>query len=267
MIPTEEWLQQAKRLPVGQSRRVQHRFEGRQNMVVRNNPEGWSCYCHACGTGGFVPKEYVKILPEEPSTVYQMLPPDLVALDKTDTYTQERVLRYLATKGIDNVHLQDAIVMFSPKSQRVLFGMDSQSGVSTAWIGRSIVGAQPKWVHYSSPTAGYPDFMYSKRSSVTHTAVVCEDLLSTLKVGWACPDTLPLCSLGTRLSNTLIQFLLRQNIPVVVFYDGDRAGEQGAAKAVRRLTGLGLVARAVTVLGHDPKDLTAEQIQAVVAAT
>ena len=40
MIPIEEWLQDAQALPVGRSERVYHGAEHRQNMLVKNKPEG-----------------------------------------------------------------------------------------------------------------------------------------------------------------------------------------------------------------------------------
>ena len=40
MIPMEEWLPDAQALPVGRSERVYHGAEHRQNMLVKNKPEG-----------------------------------------------------------------------------------------------------------------------------------------------------------------------------------------------------------------------------------
>lgn len=67
MIPREEWLQDAQALPVGRSERVYHGAERRQNMLVKNKPDGWACWCFSCQDGGFVPKEHVRLQePDEP---------------------------------------------------------------------------------------------------------------------------------------------------------------------------------------------------------
>ena len=52
-----EWLDEAKKVPVGQHRRVYHGAERRTSLVVWNNEDSWSAYCHACGTGGKVWKK------------------------------------------------------------------------------------------------------------------------------------------------------------------------------------------------------------------
>lgn len=257
-IPTEEWLSLAKRLPVGQSARVQHRFESRQNMVVRNKPEGWSAYCHACGEGGFVPKEFVKIQAEEPQEYRQMLPPDLVHLDAADAYAQQQVYAFLASKNMDMLHMQQAVCMYSSRAKRLVLGLTGDTGA--AYLGRSIVGAQPKWVQYSTPVAGFPTYVKAGEGS---KVVITEDIFSALKVQWACPDVQAVCSLGTKLSDALVMYLMTRGDPAVIFYDGDKAGVSGAEKGKRRLCGLGLAATAVTVHGFDPKDLTAQQIREV----
>jgi len=257
-LPHEEWLHEAKRLPVGQSLRVRHRFESRENMVVRNNPDGWSSYCHACHEGGFVPKDFVKLLPDEPQQQQQLLPADLVHLSAADEYAQLLVYRFLASKSMDMLHMQQAVCMYSPKSKRLVLGLTGDS--TAAYLGRSIVNAQPKWVQYSTPISGYPSFIKVGEGS---RVVVTEDVFSALKVHWACPDVHTVCSLGTKLSDSLVVYLMSRGDPVTVFYDGDRAGIDGAQKGRRRLNGLGMEATAITVRGKDPKDLTAQHIREV----
>lgn len=261
-IPAEEWLHLAKRLPVGRSERVQHRFESRQNMVVRNKPEGWASYCHACGEGGFVPKDYVKVAPEEPKTIRQALPTDLQKLEQAPGTEQAKVYRFLASKGIDRVHLQEAVCLYSTKAQRLVLGLRSPAGA--AYLGRSVAGVQPKWVQYSDPIAGYPAYIVIGEGS---RVVITEDVLSALKVRWACPDVQAVCSLGTKLSDSLVLYLVRRGVPVTLFYDGDPAGVSGAERGKRRLRGLGQAAEAATVHAKDPKDLHAQEIREVLNGT
>jgi hypothetical protein len=263
-IPYAEWLHMAKRLPVGQSRRVKHRFERRENMVVRNLPEGWSCYCHACGEGGFKPKEFVKITEQaEPEQYHQFIPNDLVPLEDLDRFRQSRVYGFLAQKGMDSVYFNGVLVRYSPSKDRVVLRLSGPDGY--AWLGRAVGGQQPKWVAYSTPTTGYAEYCTSIKRPPPHPEdpvpyVVVEDPFSMLKVSWACPHVLVTCSLGTRLHPRLLRSLLGW-ADVRVWYDGDKAGEQGADKAVRRLQGLGVQAKALTVPGKDPKDMMIKEIR------
>lgn len=264
-IAHEEWLHMAKRLPVGQSRRVKHRFERRENMVVRNLPEGWSCYCHACGEGGFKPKEFVKITEQaEPERYRQFIPDDLVPLEDLDRFRQSRVYGFLAHKGMDSVYLNEVLVRYSPSKDRVVLRLRGPDG--DAWLGRAVGAQQPKWVAYSTPTAGYAEFVRVPRLTEAKGVVITEDVFSMLKVAWSCPDYAVWCSLGTRPETTMIRWLLQvpNNQPKIFWYDGDKAGEQGADKAVRRLQGLGVQAKALTVPGKDPKDMMINEIRELV---
>lgn len=262
-IPYAEWLHMAKRLPVGQSRRVKHRFERRENMVVRNLPEGWSCYCHACGEGGFKHKEFVKITEQaEPERYWQFIPDDLVPLEDLDRFRQSRVYGFLAQKGMDSVYFNGVLVRYSPSKDRVVLRLRGPDG--DAWLGRAVGGQQPKWVAYSTPTAGYADFAWVHDRIRDGAWVVVEDPFSLIKLQWCIPKLNAVCSLGTRPADGLMRLLLNQQatkLPVLFWYDGDKAGEQGADKAVRRLRGLGIPAKALTVPGKDPKDMTINEIR------
>lgn len=261
MIPTEEWLAQAKRLPVGQARRIQHRFEHRQNMVVRNVQEGWACYCHACGEGGFVPKEFVKVQPQENEPHQQLIPADILPLEQLEQGQRWRVHSFLAQKGMDSVHFGGAVLRYSPSKDRLLVGLRGPDG--DAWLGRAVGNQQPKWVAYSTPTVGYPEYAWPGVWGAG-PVVITEDPLSAIKVHWAMPGRSVLTSLGTKLPNKLVTALLERGDDVLIWYDGDHAGRAGAEKGAKRLRGLGLNVQWCTVADKDPKDLTAEQIREVV---
>ena len=65
MLHPDEWLREAKRLPIGRAARVYHGAEHRPNLVVKNLPDRYTCYCHRCHEGGVVLKEFVKV--EQPT--------------------------------------------------------------------------------------------------------------------------------------------------------------------------------------------------------
>ena len=68
----EEWLDQAKRCPLGQARRVYHGAETTPALVVFNKQDAWSAYCHRCHSTGFKAKELVRIVQPQ-STKQQKL--------------------------------------------------------------------------------------------------------------------------------------------------------------------------------------------------
>lgn len=94
------------------------------------------------------------------------------------------------------------------------------------------------------------------------TFVVVEDYLSALKVAHAAPHALPVASLGTRLSSSLVELILDSGGPVLIMYDGDQAGARGSSAGARRLRGLGVpVLEVRPPAGLDPKDLPIQGIR------
>ena len=91
--------------------------------------------------------------------------------------------------------------------------------------------------------------------------VLTEDLLSAYKVRRAVPEYTAVACLGTRLSTKLLERMLGSFF-VIIFFDGDAAGDKGATAVAKRLRGLGLNCKAVRPPdGLDPKDLPINQIR------
>src|SRR5699024_8603718 len=61
-VQYDDWLDEAKRLPVGAVTRVQHKRDGsrRPNLVIGHEPDKYWAYCHACKEGGVHTKEHVR---------------------------------------------------------------------------------------------------------------------------------------------------------------------------------------------------------------
>lgn len=289
-LPYEEWLPLAQALPVGQTCRRWHRTEGRPNLLVSNKPEGWSSWCFACNAGGFKPKEFVRVQPQaEPDRPRQGFPPDYIDIDECEPRVQYRIAVFLARKGLDlHHHLAGIHVGYSAAQDRlVLECWGQRPGVH--WLGRALGDRQPKWITYSTVVSGYAEYAmpnpYSPECTVpsvrrylgphidqwlgrpetpatSRSFVVVEDYLSALKVAHAAPHALPVASLGTRLSNSLVELILDSGGPVCIMYDGDQAGARGSSAGARRLRGLGVPVREVRPpAGLDPKDLTIQGIQ------
>lgn len=249
----------AQALPVGRSQRVRHGAESNSAMVVRNKPEGWSCYCHRCKAGGFVPKEFVQYAPEAVQEDWvQKLPSDLRELTLRDW---EKLGPALARKGLDPVMLRRVSLQWSDSAERLVIGMPSGKGYG--YIGRSFQShVSPKVVCYSTG-AGYPAYLNLPEPRTGGVVVITEDALSAIKVDWATRSEVSVfTSLGTRMAQALVlQVLSLQPTEVVVFYDGDKAGYKGADDSLKRLRGLGIPCRSESVPDKDPKDLTAAEIR------
>lgn len=251
-IPDEEWLAQAKRLPVHGKTRVRHRREGRPNLVIGHDADRWWCYCQACKAGAVVQKEHVLITgrkaPE--GSTWLDLPADRLPLLSMDSFAQGAVLGLLAQKNMDAMYLPD--LWFSDERKRLL--LDTGQG----WLGRDTTGgSHQKWLTYSgTPYLGAPEGR--------DRAIVVEDPFSYYKVRWALRHETQhavYCALGTAVKAALA-LQLRLHHRVTMFMDGDAAGYRGAEAGASKMRGLGVqaVARCAPP-GLDPKDLTVQQIK------
>ena len=256
MIPTDEWLAEAQRLPVGGQRRVRHNEEHGKAMVVYNDIDRWSCYCHRCGEGGSVQKEHVLLGTAEAQPSVMPWPQD--ATPATASSWWQGAYAMLLSKGIDaSRDLAGLPLYITERDRRLLIP------TSLGWVGRALANQQPKWVSYgcAPPVYGLHPHDNPAPGAVW---VLTEDLLSAYKVRRAVPEYTAVACLGTRLSTKLLERMLG-SIFCVIAFDGDAAGRSGAAKVARRLRGLGLSCRiADTPEGFDPKDLWIRDIRKLI---
>lgn len=257
-LPDSEWLHLAKKLAVGGTSRHFHRREKRPNLVVGNSAGKWWAYCQSCKAGGVVEKDHVKITggkaPE--SSSHLDLPRDMVPILELDEFSRDSVLRLLALKNMDQLYLPP--LYFSEQRKRML--LDTGQG----WLGRDTTGDSPqKWLTYDETlwlgSVGHAD----------GTAVVVEDPFSYYKVKWALRDVPQFsvsCALGT-VVRPAHRLALLPCTSVILFFDGDRAGDAGARREAKAIRGLGVraVARCAPE-GFDPKDLTIDNIRSFIHA-
>lgn len=248
----EEWLHLAKSIPIGSNERFAHRGDRtmRPNLLIRNEPDKWSAWCMSCKVGGTVAKTHVRMDTPAPAKSADLsLPRDMTKIISLDGATQFAVASFLARKNMDLLLLPPA--WYSPERKRIL--LDTGQG----WLGRDVTEkSDQKWLTYNRTQylgAAHPG-----------TIVVVEDPFSYYKVLWALQD-LPeygvVCALGTQVKDSLALKLLHSHM-ILVMFDGDGPGRDGAAKAVVQMRGLGVKSAALTApLGKDPKDMTALQIR------
>lgn len=250
---TDEWLRQAKALPVGMSKRVYHGAERRTNLVVKNHPAYWSAYCQHCKTGGRVNKEYVSAAP----VVVSVLSKDPGALRPLTLYTPDPAIPYdKVGVFLHKKHMcLDYFVHLNPhwaaKDNRIVFITPQQM------VGRDITEKSPaKWHKYS----GYCSYIPAKNSPLAgQNIILTEDLLSATKAQFFAPDGwLVVAMMGTTMYADLLAQLIQAK-HIIVMLDGDEAGQDGTVNVVRKLKLLGLSCSSYKLAAtDDPKDMTGQ---------
>ena len=255
-----EWLNDAKKVPVGQSRRVYHGAEKRPNLQVYNNSDSWSAWCYACGEGGKVRKEVLERVVEAPPEFRKYLSSsDCCTLDELAQQHPDkfkRLVLLLHRKHMSTALLKPYKPLYNLTDDRLVLGWYG------SYIGRDCTEKHhAKWFKYHN--AGVPmDYVYlqgEKTGSTQEPVILTEDLFSAIKVrhytGYS-----TLCCLGTHISDAIITFLTKTQYPPyypVLAFDGDTAGDKAKRTASKRLSIRGVQFAAVRVPDdHDPKDLT-----------
>lgn len=252
-IHSSEWLDQAKKVPVGQKRRVYHGAEMTPAMDVWNNEDSWSCYCHRCHAGGKVYKQFLqRVNPEQPVYRKYLNTKDLITIDElysTDKLKYKRLMKLLHDKGMSMITIAALKPMYNKVDDRLVFRF---KGVD---IGRDCTGLHgAKWlVYHSDNPSGYV-YLQGKNPYCTREPVIlCEDLFSAQKVryytGWS-----SLFLMGTNFKDETAHFLMSR-LPVIAT-DGDAAG-WAARKVIRtRCEMFNIPVQSVGVpVGLDPKDM------------
>lgn len=247
-LPDSEWLDRAKRLPVGMRMRVQHRNERRHNLTIGNERDRWWAYCQACKDGGRIEKEHVLLGPAladmpEPS---RDPPTDRVRVVGSDY--EAAVGRFLASKGMMFPYLPELWV--SPSERRVMLFDGAH------WHGRDITErSHAKWMHWNSKFSGI----------AAPITVLTEDLFSMYKVRFAlrefAPSVAVCCTLGAIAGHAAV-LALKSCDTLVWAYDGDHAGDAGFKQAQQRMRPfVRRQVRARPPEGKDPKDMDSQAIR------
>lgn len=266
-----EWLDLCKRVPVGQSRRVRHGAEGRPNMVLYNNPDSWSVWCHSCHEGGFVRKEYLEPVDTSVPVYRKYLDTkQLVLLQAMDKAKYKDLVLMLHSKGMSTELIKRHNCFYSPVDERLVFrfkGLD---------IGRDCTGRSPaKWLHYDRDDRAEFVYLQGKTVGSTEPVILVEDLFSAIKINYYTGYS-ALCCLGTRISDEIIRFISsvaytgtqQGNVQqgavtrlAVAAFDGDSAGRSAERSLINRLSLRGMGYRTVRIPdGLDPKDLNHTQL-------
>lgn len=250
-VTREDYLHIAQGLAVGMNTRVAHPGDrtNRANLIVYNDPDKWSAYCQSCKVGHSVLKTHVRVTDEPKESRLPEVPTDMVKLEDLPAWQQHGISHFLARKGMDRMYLGPCY--YSPSRERLIIATEQ------GYSGRDLTDkSQQKWMIYSKTHyMGWP--------SLLRTNIIVEDLFSMWKVDYVlrhtelARDATVVCSLGTGIGPGLMTQLMGATEGVVFFYDGDKAGQDGARSQSKRLRALGLVVtNSCAPFGLDPKDMS-----------
>lgn len=249
----DEWLKQAKSLPIGRSKRTYHGAEKRPNLVVHNHEDRWSCYCHRCHEGGVVMKEFVKVGTVSTKLVAEspnLIPDDARAIASVSHTDLSKIVCFLHDKHMHLDMLQAYKLHYSKVRDRLLFYCPDQ--VVGRYLGSH---STAKWMTYNSTRS------YVRTSTVPiegNVVVLCEDVLSAIKAARYLPTCCVVALMGTTIQNDLLKDLLSAE-QVLLLLDNDKAGRDGSVLAIRAFRLLNILYSVMWCTEEcDPKDMPSD---------
>ncbi|ARW58991.1 DNA primase [Pectobacterium phage vB_PatP_CB5] len=258
MIPKEDWLHIAKRLAIGQKRRVTHGCGRTAALDVYNNDDSWSAYCFRCKESGRVLKEHqsIRVVKEDTSRIGPV-PATAFHISQATQYEQRRIWELLVQKGCPPGIIPEEVLWFSRSSNRILLrqGLLAQ--------GRALSPQQqPKWLMYGD-WWNQPRIWWTRYRGAGPMVLV-EDVLSSYKVAKAIELYAPESSvsvaavLGTVVTSASLRLVAGRD--VLCMFDGDSAGAVGSRELQQRLAVFGGSFVDVRPEQGDPKDMSLEEI-------
>lgn len=240
------WLSLAQNLPLGRTSRCDcpECGEGTNTnaAILNHTVRGYSLFCHACGYNPFQDKgvqtlqelQRLKELNEQAERYtdkHVRVPSDFTK----DIPLAGRLWLYSA--GISPTIWNEYSIGYSESLQRVILPVYGSNGELIWYQGRAVhEGQRPK---YLNPTVPKDGRMFIHRSDVsisdTTTVIVCEDILSAIRVGKASSSLetdgnkyLGVSLLGTKLTTESINELGNAK-RVISWFDADNAGTKARA--------------------------------------
>ena len=249
----KDWIKIAKSLPINEKTRV--RCCGKNvDAIISNDQKGFSFYCFRCGTrlyehcGSRRIDELRKLRELNAQPVPVEIPKDFTP----DIPVQHACWLYRA--GISKAVYMEKGIGWSDSLQRIVIPLYSDSGELLYFQCRAVHKGQiPK---YKNPPVNKSRLLYLvKHSQQFKRIVVCEDILSAIRVG----KHIDACSImGTSTSDAQALQLSKYK-RVTYWLDPDEAGERGTKKGIRKMK---LVTQADSISSSvDPKLLSDREIR------
>jgi DNA primase len=237
-LDPDDYLEQAKALPMGGDRRIPHWCGEGDVIKVSHTNKGYSAYCFRCGSKGFTPIERktlsdFDILKQEEAVAElsqtMRLPDDFT----TEIPTQHALWMYRAGLHMDRIRTLG--FGYSSKLARVVLPV-YDNGVLVYVQARATMYPEQKPKYLNLKGAQKDDIIYHCKpeqhlEGYRNTVVVTEDILSAARVGEVCNA---ISILGTKLSNGQA-IKLAEYTRVIWWLDSDDAGIKGVRKGSQQL--------------------------------
>lgn len=269
MMTSNNWLEIAKRLPLGHKTRVDCPECGENTntnaMMVSHSSKSYNGFCFACDHKPFEMKgkQTLEDLAELKRINNESLQPTEGArCELPEDFTPDMPLEgrlWLYSNGITDTLKRKYNIGYSKRLRRVVMPVYNTKGDLIWFQCRALVkGQQPK---YLQPSGDKSSVLFQSKTEedkgTKGRVVVVEDIMSAIRVG---ETTLTISLLGTKADTSQINTLSRFS-EVVTWLDSDKAGRNGS-KTIRQAVGL-LTHTKDLVTELDPKSYSNQQIETI----
>ena len=257
-----EWLEQAKRLPIGQKKRLVCPCGNGKSVMIANNGDSYSGYCFRCGAKFHEKLERMSLeqtkaleaFRNEEVTARQSINWPTGCTDRLNSASRT----WLYKSGITDDVITLANIKYSSSMDRCVLPVFNSMGNISFWQARSLHPLRaPKYIN---PIADAGKILYQLGglNKQCDTVVVTEDILSTIKIQMAAPEVDVVSILGTKTTDFKTGYLAKYS-KVIYMLDPDKAGQDGNREGIRRL---GMVTDATSIkVESDPKELTQDRLR------
>lgn len=259
MLDPTTWLEQAKKLDLGQKRRIEHDCSTKQNMIISHNREGYSAHCFKCNEGGFVKHDRLSLntlINQWRKADADLLNTKLeIPTDCTDRLSSNALL-WLARGGIGERLRVQYNILYSVGSSRVILPVYNERSDLIFYQARAVErGHSPK---YLNPAVDREKVRFvTREATFNDTAIITEDILSAIRVGDRKGYT-AISILGTKASTSDLTYI-QQYSRVWLWFDGDQAGINCTRKTKKQLEMLGINPIVIST-PKDPKEYSTNEI-------
>jgi DNA primase len=247
-----DWLDIAKALPIGGSKKVEHECGEGLPLVVFHNENVYGRYCHRCGKLPPVFKELPTLAERAEKAAQSKNADDVVAADRRPPmpavfdpalWPKEARL-WLFKAGLSIPEITSGGFYYHESTRRVVIPVVAH-GSLIYWQARRIFG---------SAAAKYLSMPGGRKNAIPvfgsgRGIVLVEDLLSAFKIQTA--GCRSLCLMGTSLLPQLWEFLLHEE-EISIWLDPDKAGRSATTEIRDQLALVGKKVRIIET-ARDPK--------------
>jgi hypothetical protein len=229
MIPYAEWLDAAKELPLGRSKRIKH-CNSNYTMKINHDEKGYSAYCFRCSDGGSKAHGVRRIRDLFAEREFQYAKDIILPDDYTMDIPPDQAV-WLYRAGISKALAESYYIGYSPKLHRVILPVYA-AGKLVVTQGRAVDSwLKPKYLNQAGNNKSSYLFESHSCTGAWNRVVITEDILSCIRVGEVCPAV---CCMGTALSDAQAGRLLQWD-EVFIWLDNDAAGWKGAVSMRKKL--------------------------------